>query len=107
MLAAEDPTRWLSYPGGLYTYWFDTLYAGVDTFIDTAQLYDGVEELFGIKTDAPPANTSKRMTPDYLEPSSLYTPELIELVREHDGPLAERLGFAPFSPSTKGAVIRL
>lgn len=103
----EHCPSWRDCEGSLYTHWFEMFYGDhVKTFIDTAQLYEGVEELLGHKVDPrrfPPLNTSNRKVPV----NEMYDQELIDLVWEKDGPLAKKLGFTPFSKSTHGPVIRL
>lgn len=111
LTAYEEPDKWLAFEGGLYSYWFKEFYGDlVVKCIDTAQLYEGVEELFEVPVDRvkyPPINTGKHWGDVYKEPQEIYTPELVELVWKYDGPLAEKLGFKPFSMSSKGPVIRL
>lgn len=108
---SKDLAKWLAFDGGLYSFFFQEFFQGkVDVFIDTAQLYEGCELLFGAKVPAskfPPQNNAAGKLREYPSAEAIYTPELIELVREKDGPLAEKLGFTPFSKSSKGAVIRL
>lgn len=108
---SKDLDAWLAWDGGLYSFWFDYMYGDVvKDFVDTAQLYEGLSEVTGLPVDPhefPPRNQSKGMLDSYKRPDTMYTQELIDLVWEYDGPLARKLGFTPFSPSSLGPVIRL
>lgn len=104
----SDEHLWKDFPQGLYSHWFEIFYMPhVKTFIDTAQLYQGVEELLGIKADPKVYPVLNASTTNKKPAEDRYTQDLIDLVWETDGELAERLGFSPFSASSKGAVIRL
>jgi len=103
----SDERLWKEFEGGLYSHWFEIFYQPqTRVFIDTAQMYEGVQELLKFKADPrkfPPLNVSQNDR-KYKEK---YSQEMIDLVWETDGPLAKRLGFTPFSASSHGAVIHL
>jgi len=104
----SDEPIWRDYPHGLYSHWFEIFYQPhTKIFLDTANLYAGVNELLGIEIDEkkyPPLNVGwGKKKPA----SAKYTQDLIDLIWETDGELAEKLGFTPFEKSTKGPVIRI
>lgn len=104
----SDEHIWKDYPHGLYSHWFEIFYQPhTKIFIDTAQLYEGVEELLGVKADPEKYPVLNRSRGPGKPASARYTQDLIDLVWETDGDLARKLGFEPFSKSTVGPVIRI
>lgn len=99
----SDEHIWKDYPHGLYSHWFEIFYMPhTRVFLDTAQLRKGVKEFLGLKAQFDVIN--KTTTGDHRD---YYDDDLIDLVWATDGELARKLGFTPFSKSSKGAVIRL
>lgn len=97
---------------GLYTWTFRHVFSGkVHTFIDTPQIYDGLEQLLGQPVNRhlhPPRNTREQRSKSAVKDvSTLYTQEMIDAVWKADGALIEQLGFTePFKPHDS-AIIRI
>lgn len=101
--------EYLKGPGGLYSWTFFHVYGDtVKRLVDTANLYAGIEVLYGDTVDPevhPPANP--RRDKKDRKPKDMYDTEMIDAVYAEDESLISHLGYEePFS-TLKETILKL